>query len=170
MQVPSMIPPYCRLLSTCFRSSHREYLSTNAQHPLIQLSMRRLWKEYWRNSWRDFHHCQPLRLSSMPRLECRVFSCLHKSYIFLDIDDHVDGIIAVFTKELIDVDICFTDLSAWWIPSNDLLLGVNFPKQRVHGFMVVVVKEPDLWITRIFFKRNSITITDLQNSLLAVLT
>lgn len=70
----------------------------------------------------------------------------------LDVNDDKKGVGRVALEQLVDLQVRSAQLGAGVVPSDQLLAGVDLLEHVVHGFDVVVVKEPHGRVLFIFLE------------------
>lgn len=82
---------------------------------------------------------------------------------FLDFCNHENRIWVIVSELFIDFNISLSNRRSGWIPSNNLFFRIDLSEHQVHFFMINMIQEPNLIV---FLKRHSITICNIENSLL----
>ena len=60
-----------------------------------------------------------------------------------------------WTNQVVDSDVVLVELGTGVVPADDPLPGVDLLEHGVHDLQVLVVQEPDLWVSLFFVEGNS---------------
>jgi hypothetical protein len=151
---------------TEYRRRRREYHGASAQLQSLLLLRLRWLRVCGRTSLRLWFRpavCVSLEANSVPSLvqtyvldlvNGKVGIGWYADLLGLDVNDDEKGVGCVALEQLVDLQIRGAQLGASVVPSDKLLAGVDLLEHVVHGFDVVVVKEPHGRVLFILLERH----------------